>query len=134
MNLSLIQLSEHLLMKTKTIKTPSVGLMLLRAFVSSAMPLALKACFYAKAIPLSQPLAWFKPTEGKTEKTIISVHSYFFSERSERVFPRMMSLVAKQRVMMAWIVRELAYGHKAMTSARKRKALRHQQRGFLGFC
>ena len=50
------------------------------------------------------------------------------------VFPLKMSLVAEQRVMMAGLVREYAHRHKAMPSARKREAQRHQQRGFLGFC
>ena len=46
------------------------------------------------------------------------------------VFPLEMSLVAEQRVMMAGLVRELAHRHKAMPSAQKRKAQRHQQRSF----
>ena len=44
-----------------------------------------------------------------------------------------MSLVAKQRVIMAGLVRELAHRYKAMTLAPKRKAQRHHQRGFQGF-
>ena len=50
------------------------------------------------------------------------------------VFPLMMFLVAKQRVMMSGLVRELAHRNRAMTSARKLKELKHQQRGFYGFC
>ena len=49
------------------------------------------------------------------------------------VLPRMMSSVVKQRVMRAWIVRELAHWQRAMTSAQKRIALRHQKRGFKRF-
>ena len=49
------------------------------------------------------------------------------------VLPRMMSSVVKQRVMRAWIVRELAHWQRAMTSAEKRIALRHQKRGFKRF-
>jgi hypothetical protein len=34
----------------------------------------------------NNPLAWFKPTEAKTEKTVLSAQPLFFSERSERCF------------------------------------------------
>ena len=44
-----------------------------------------------------------------------------------------MSLVVKQRVMREWIVRELAHRHRAMTSARKRKALDISRGVFLVF-
>ena len=49
------------------------------------------------------------------------------------VFPRMMSLVAKQRMMRAGLVQEISLKHKDMTSAWKSIAIRHQQRGFQGF-
>ena len=59
----------------------------------------------------------------------------FLVERSGTVFlPRMMSCVAKQCVVMSWLVRELAHRHKAMTAAQKLEELRHRQRGFYGFC
>jgi len=44
-----------------------------------------------------------------------------------------MSLVAKQQVVMAGMVQELALMQKAMASARKFKEQRHQERGFLCF-
>ena len=49
------------------------------------------------------------------------------------VFPRMMSLVAKQRMMRAGLVQEISLKHKDMTSAWKSIAIRHQQRGIQGF-
>ena len=39
----------------------------------------------------------------------------FFSEAV--FFPRKKSLIAEQCVVMSWLVRELAHGHKAMTAA-----------------
>ena len=43
---------------------------------------------------------------------------HFFSEAKRNgVFPMMMFIVAKQRVMVAWIVQELALKHKGMTAA-----------------
>ena len=55
-------------------------------------------------------------------------------ERSVAVFlPLKMPYVAKQRVMLAWLVRELAHRHKAMTAAQKLEELRHLQRGSLMF-
>lgn len=57
--------------------------------------------------------------------------TFFLVERSGTVFlPLKMSYVAKQCVMMSWLVRELAHRHKAMTAAQKLEELRHQQRGF----
>ena len=68
-------------------------------------------------------------------KNISTMRSCFSVERKRNgVFPLMMFLVAKQRVMMTGLVRELAHRHRAMTSAFKRIALRHQQRGLKGFC
>ena len=56
-------------------------------------------------------------------KNISSMRSCFSVERKRNgVFPLMMYLVAKQRVMRSGLVRELAHRHKAMMSARKRKA------------
>ena len=50
---------------------------------------------------------------------------------SEAVFlPLRMSYVAKQCVMMSWLVRELAPRHKAMRSAQKLEGLGHRKRGF----
>ena len=49
------------------------------------------------------------------------------------VFPLEMSYVAKQRVMMAGLVRELAHRHRAMTSPLMLKEQRHWKRGFAGF-
>ena len=49
------------------------------------------------------------------------------------VFPLLMSLVAKQRVVMSWLVRELAPRHRAMTSARKLEELKTSAEGFLWF-
>ena len=46
------------------------------------------------------------------------------------VFPRMMSLVAKQRVMRAGLVQELALKHKALTSARKLVERKTADEGF----
>ena len=43
--------------------------------------------------------------------------------------PLKMSYVAKQCVVMSWLVRELAHRHKAMTAAQKLGELRHRQRG-----
>ena len=56
-------------------------------------------------------------------KNISSMRSCFSVERKRNgVFPLMMYLVAKQRVMRSGLVREHAHRHKAMMSARKRKA------------
>ena len=67
----------------------------------------------------------------RAEKPIIAMRSFF----SEAVFlPLKMSYVAKQCVVMSWLVRELAHRHKAMTAAQKLGELRHQKRGFLVFC
>ena len=71
---------------------------------------------------------------GKTKKQLIQYYVFRTMKTVFIVFPLMMSLVALQRVMMAGLVRELAHRHKAMPSAQKRKAQRHQQRGFSGFC
>ena len=102
--------------------------------MSSDMALSVKASFTAISIPLATPPLWFKPTEGKTKKTIHSVLYVPHMKMVFIVFPRMMSLVAEQRVMMAGLLRELAHRQKAMPSAQKREAQRHQQRGFSGFC
>jgi hypothetical protein len=59
----------------------------------------------------------------------------FLAKRSFAVFlPLKMSYVAKQCVVMSWLVRELAHRHKAMTASQKLGELRHLQRGFYGFC
>ena len=44
----------------------------------------------------------------------------------------MMSVVASQRVMMAWLGQELALKHKGMTAAQELEELRHQQRCYQG--
>ena len=44
--------------------------------------------------------------------------------------PRMMFIVATQRVMMGWLVQELALKHTAIPSARRLEELKHQKRGF----
>lgn len=46
------------------------------------------------------------------------------------VFPRIMSLVAKQQVMKAGHVQELALKYNDMTSEEKHIVLTHHQRGF----
>ena len=76
-----------------------------------------------------------KPIVLRTQKPILAMRSFFFSEAQRNgVFPLMMSLVAKQRVLMAGLVRELARRHRAVTAARMLEEQRHQQRGFDGFC
>ena len=68
-------------------------------------------------------------------KNISTMRSCFSVERKRNgVFPLMMSIVAKQRVLMAGLVRELAHRHRAVTAARMLEEQRHQQRGFDGFC
>ena len=53
----------------------------------------------------------------------------FLAKRSFAVFlPLKMSYVAQQRVMMSWLVRELAHRHKAMTATQELEELRHLQR------
>jgi hypothetical protein len=42
--------------------------------------MSLKARFYARAHHSPQPMAWFKSTEGKTEKTIHPVLSVSCNE------------------------------------------------------
>ena len=62
----------------------------------------------------------------RAEKPIYSMRSPFLVERSGTVFlPLMMSYVAKQCVVMTWLVRELAHRHQAMTAAQKLEELRH---------
>ena len=56
----------------------------------------------------------------------------FFSEAM--FLPLKMSYVAKQCVVMTWLVRELAHRDQAMTAAQKLEELRYHQRGFSGFC
>jgi len=78
-------------------------------------------------------------TSGKTivlwtQKPILAMRSFFSETKFHGVFPLMMSLVAKQRVLMAGLVRALARRHKAVTAARMLEEQRHQQRGFNGFC
>ena len=70
------------------------------------------------------------PQKEKPKKQFIRYYMYHTMKTVFIVFPLEMSLVAEQRVMMAGFVRELAHRHKAMPSAQKRKAQRHQQRGF----
>ena len=66
----------------------------------------------------------------RTQKPILAMRSFFSGTKWNGVFPLMMSLVAKQRVMMAGLVRELAHRHRAVTAARMLEEQRHQQRGF----
>lgn len=57
--------------------------------------------------------------------------SMFFSEvKRNVVFPRMLSLVAKQRVMRAGLVQELALKHKALASVRKLVERKTADEGF----
>ena len=72
--------------------------------------------------------------EWKNLKNNLFRMNVLYIENVFIVFPLMMFLVAKQRVMMSGLVRELAHRNRAMTSARKLKELKHQQRGFYGFC
>ena len=150
----LIQLSEVLLVKTKTIKTP---LMTAEAYGLSCLPSGLvpestlshrpKAhhCLVPKLsrhggknIGFSSLKNMICESAGRlsantwTPVSGVKGKRLFFSEAM--FLPRMMSLVAEQRVMMAGLVRELAHRQKAMPSALKREAQRHQQRGFSGFC
>ena len=67
----------------------------------------------------------------KTKTVKTEVHSLFFSETKRNVvFPRMLSLVAMQRVMKAELVQELALKHKALASARKLVELKTADEGF----
>ena len=103
------------------------------------LPLCLRACsrtgqnhstvlFQDSAIMVAKTIALCaqKPNYQETNvrlsnsKSNISNAQPFFSEAG--FFPLMMSIVAKQRVMRSGLVRELAHRHKAMMSARKRKA------------
>jgi uncharacterized membrane protein (DUF485 family) len=45
----------------------------------------------------------------------------------------MMSYIAKQCVLMSWLVREFTHRHQAMTAAQKFEELRHQKRVFMVF-
>ena len=130
----MIHLSEVDMMKTKTIKTP---LMMAEAYSLSVCPssLALESKLsrnlesHTGLVPRLSHHEWQKP-----KKQSIPYEYTVYRKCFLLFLPLMMSLVAKQRVMMSGLVRELAHRHKAMTSAPKREAQRHQQRGFLGFC
>ena len=74
------------------------------------------------------------PQKEKPKKQFIQYYMFRTMKIIFIVFPLKMSLVAEQRVMMAGLLRELAHRQKAMPSAQKREAQRHQQRGFSGFC
>jgi hypothetical protein len=83
---------------------------------------------YLTRLRLSKSITMFTsvmPNGSRLERS--SMRSFF----SEAVFlPLKMSYVAKQCVVMSWLVRELAHRHKAMTAAQKLGELRHRQRGF----
>ena len=150
-------------MKKKTTKTPSVDLKLFRAFVPSVMAVSLKASFYATTTTLATPLTWFKSTEGKTPrfalknikcspqqekapanandaKEMILYYWYsilwFFSEaQAERGFSSDdVSSCKATGVDVRAVARAQALRHQAMAAARKLEELKHQKRGFRGFC
>ena len=115
-------------MKTKTIKTP---LMMSVALGPTSCPSAhaLKSKFLRMSEAQYDLVSRFSHHRGKTEKT--EVLSLFFSEAKRNVvFPRMLSIVAKQRVMRAGLVQELALKHKALTSARKLVERKTADEGF----
>ena len=120
-------------MKTKTIKTP---LMMAEAYSLSVCPssLALESKLsrnlesHTVLVPRLSHYEWKNLKNNLFRMNVLYIENVFI------VFPLMMFLVAKQRVMMSGLVRELAHRHRAMTSARKLKELKHQQRGFHGFC
>ena len=56
--------------------------------------------------------------------------NFFSGAQRNGVFPLRMSYVAKQCVLMSWLVRELAHRHKAMAAAEKLGELRQRKRGF----
>ena len=70
----------------------------------------------------------------RAEKPFFALRSFFSGAQRSGVLPLKMSYVAKQCVVMSWLVRELAHRHKATTAAQKLGELRHQQRGFSCFC
>ena len=123
------------MMKTKTEKTQ---LMMAAAFgpASCSSGLVLKS----ELLHSPEAQSGFVPKHSlhggknialRAKKPIYSMRSLFLVERSETVFlPLTMSYVAKQCVVMSWLVQELVLMHKAMTAAQKLEELRHQQRGF----
>ena len=66
----------------------------------------------------------------RAQKPISAMRSFLVERSGTGFLPLKMSYVAKQCVVMSWLVRELAHRHKAMTAAQKLGELRHRQRGF----
>ena len=128
-------------MRTKTIKTP---LMMAEAFglTSCSSSLALESELSRR--PEVQYSLTFKLSHHGGKNTALRAKKpvdtrlhhlnaqLFFSEAM--FLPRMMFPVAKQRVVMAGLMQELALKHKAMISTRKLEERKHLQRSYLGFC
>ena len=108
-------------MKTKTIKTPSVGLILFQSLCAQCYDSVFKSALLRQS-HTTRHNHWCgsspqkeKPRFAKKQLSLKYKHenNVFF------VFPLMMFSVAKQRVMMAGLLRELAHRQKAMPSAQK---------------
>ena len=152
-----IQLSEVLLMKTKTIKTPSVGLILSESICAQWYAFGFKSTLLRHSHttfhnhwcgsspqkekprkPSADPkLVWVMPRcircsleQQKQKKHYFSALPIFFSERSERGFASddVFSCAATSDVVRAGAGSLLT--STAMTVARKLEELKHQQRGF----
>ena len=131
-------------MFNKNLENPDQCFYALRAIVLSYRSSSVQTRLPALAPPPQNSLSASQhsqaktPLRGKTFFTSLVARgeqqSLFFRLEEPMFLPLMKSIVAKQRVMVAGLVRELVLWHKAMTAAQKFKEPRLQQRGFYGFC
>ena len=132
-------------MKTKTRKKTFFGL---EAFTElsckEVCSCRKKRAFTPVPYIFSRPLTWFQDLESKNTDCYHNLKCRYYLEpppdpsrsASGRIImffmflPLKMSYVAQQRVVMSWLVRELAHRHKAMTATQKPGELRHRKRSF----